>query len=197
LNASSGQVLPLGLDGCRELIEPCPQAEPPHPLADLDASVGDATSAAGQSGSLHGEAEFRGWLPDRAALDELLEHVGARLGETGTDDPEKVNAALREEMEAATDRCFSPELRAVVVNRMRDAAISVRSRRGDDRARDVLAVALAVREAGLITSPPREIPFLVGFFQKALGIMAQQGGGQLRVPLPANAPQPREEASTG
>ncbi len=53
----------------------------------------------------------------------------------------------------------------------------------------MLAVARAIREAGLITSPPREIPFLTGFFQKALGILAQQGGGQLRVPVtPGSAP---------
>jgi hypothetical protein len=80
---------------------------------------------------------------------------------------------------------------------MRDAAVSVRVRKGDARATDVLAVARAVREAGLITSPPREIPFLVGFLQKGIGALAQQGGGSLRIPvsggIPA-APSGSEEA---
>jgi hypothetical protein len=52
-------------------------------------------------------------------------------------------------------------------------------------------VARAVREAGLITSPPREIPFLVLFFDKALSVLAQQGGGQLRLPIPRPAAPPQ------
>jgi hypothetical protein len=64
---------------------------------------------------------------------------------------------------------------------MRGSAISVRSRSGDERAIQVLAVAQAVRDAGLITSPPSEIPFLLSFFQKGIAIMVQQG--QLRVPV--------------
>jgi hypothetical protein len=103
-------------------------------------------------------------------------------------DPVAVNQALREEIEMATDRFFSPELRTVLSNRMRDAAISIRARKGDARATDVLAVARAMREAGLITSPPREIPFLVAFFQKGVSVLAQQGGGSLRVPIPAPPP---------
>ena len=73
----------------------------------------------------------------------------------------------------------------VIAGRMRDAAISLRARKGDDRGLDAVAVARAVKEAGLITSPPREIPFLVAFFQKAIGYLARQGGGQLRIPVPA------------
>jgi butyrate kinase len=92
---------------------------------------------------------------------------------------------LREEMEASTDRFFSPEVRNVVASRMVDAAISIRARKGAERATDVLAVARAVKEAGLITAPPREIPFLVAFMQKGISIMAHQGGGSLRIPMAA------------
>ena len=63
----------------------------------------------------------------------------------------------------------------------------MRARKGDERALDVLAVARAVKEAGLITAPPREIPFLTAFFQKALGALARMGGGQLRIPVPQGA----------
>jgi hypothetical protein len=185
LNAASGQILPLGLDACRELVEPTSEAEPAHPVDDLETSLTSerASAAALGSAGLHQEPEMRAWLPDRGALDEMLQKVGERLGADGARDPERVSTALKEEVDAATDRFFSPEVRAIVASRLRDAAISVRARRGDRRAEDVIAVARAVREAGLITSPPREIPFLIGFFQKALGILAQQGGGQLRVPV--------------
>lgn len=190
LNATSGQILPLGLEGCRALIEPAPEGEPAHPLADLEATLDPsrASDAVPASMSLHNEPEFRAWLPDRGALDELLQKVGERLDPTSAGDSEAVDKALREETDAATDRFFSPEVRDIVVARMRDAAISVRARKGDARAAEVLQTAHAVKEAGLITSPPREIPFLVAFFQKALGILAQQGGGQLRVPVAAGAP---------
>jgi hypothetical protein len=190
LNGTSGQILPLGLEACRELIEPVPEEAPAHPLADLEATLDPARAgdAVPTSSGLHNEPEFQAWLPDRGTLDELLQKVGERLGPDGVKDPEAVNAALREEIDAATDRFFSPEVRDVVVARMRDGAISVRARRGDLRAADVIQVARAVKEAGLITAPPREIPFLVTFFQKALSYMAQQGGGQLRVPVAAGAP---------
>jgi hypothetical protein len=197
LNATSRQVLPLGLEACRELIETT-ASECAHPLAELDSALTSeqVTSAATGSGALHQEPEMRSWMPDRGALDEMLQKVGERLGSDGVGDPEKVNEALREEIDAATDRFFSPEVREIVARRLADAAISVRSRKGTERAIEVLAVARGIREAGLITAPPREIPFLTGFFQKALGILAQQGGGQLRVPVaqgntggaPAEAP---------
>jgi len=199
LNATSRQVLPLGLEACRELIETT-ATECAHPLAELAAAitVEQATSAATGSGGLHQEPEMRQWLPDRGALGELLQKVGERLGSEGVSDPDKVNEALRDEVEAATDRFFSPEVRAIVASRLADAAISVRSRKGQDRAIEMLSVARAIRDAGLITSPPREIPFLTGFFQKALGILAQQGGGQLRVPVPQGTPgsTPAEAPST-
>jgi hypothetical protein len=187
LNAASGQVVPIGFERCGELFNPAPEAEPPHPLAAIEAEVTAerAAAAALASASLHGEPEFGTWMPDRGALDEMLQKVGERLGPEGMSDPSAVDTAIMQEMEAATDRFFSPEVREIVATRMRDAAISVRARKGDGRAGDVLAVGRAVREAGLITSPPREIPFLVGFFQKALSVMAQQGGGRLRVPVQA------------
>jgi hypothetical protein len=188
-NADSRQIVPLGLDRCRELIEPAPETPPAYPLAHLEGEVTAERVALSvrASGTLHMEPEFRSWLPDRAPLDEMLQRVGERLGPEGVKDADRVNQAILEEMEAATDRFFSPEVRAMVERRLQDCAISVRARKGDARALDVLAVGRAVREAGLITSPPREIPFLVGFFQKALGVLAQQGGGQLRVPVSAGA----------
>ena len=45
-----------------------------------------------------------------------------------------------------------------------------------------------LKEAGLITSPPSEIPFLLSFFQKAVAWMVQQGQGKLQVPTRPQAP---------
>ncbi len=194
LNAVSGQVVPLGYERCRELLEPVPEAPPPHPVADLDAEVTSesAAAAAPMSARLHEDPAFREWMPDRGALDDLLQHAGQRLDEETAKNGDAISAILREEMDAATDRFFSPEARAIIAGRMRDAAISVRARKGDRAASEVLAVARAVVEAGLITSPPREIPFLVVFFQKALSWMAQQSGGGIRLPVSGMGPRPAE-----
>ncbi len=195
MNAKSGQVVPLGYESCRELAEVASEGEAPHPVADLEGKVTSELAAerAAASATLHEEPEFFGWMPDRRALDELVQHVGQRLGPAGTPDQEVVDAALREETEAATDRYFEPQVREQLAARMRDSAISVRARKGDERALDVLAVARAIKDAGLITSPPREIPFLLLFFQKALSALARMGGGKLTVPRspqPAPAPAP-------
>ncbi len=186
-NDVSKAILPLGFDSCAPLLTPLPDAAPPHPLADLEQDWDDGAVDKAKLGSeaLHNEPEFRTWMPDRGAVDELLRKVGERLGDEGAaEDSSKVDEALRAEVAAATDRFFSPELRQELSERMRDAAISVRARGGDEAARKVLAVARAVRDAGLITSPPSEVPFLLTFFQKAIAIMVRQGQGQLRVPVP-------------
>ena len=197
LNAASGRILPLGLSGCQELIESTSEEAVAHPVADLDSSLTSELAVARTPGSdsLHEEPEFRSWLPDRNTLEDLLQRLGQRLGPQGTSDPQLVNTALREEMESSTDRFFSPEVRNVIANRMTDAAISVRARKGSARASDVLAVARAVREAGLITAPPREIPFLVAFMQKGISLMAHQGGGSLRIPMAAPAPEQQAPAA--
>jgi hypothetical protein len=194
LNAVSGQVIPIGYERCLELLEPVPEAVAPHPVADLEAEVTSERATAATPGSLqlHNDPIFRDWMPDRRAVDELIQRTGQRLSAETAGDGDAVNAALLEEMAAATDRYFSPEVRVVVAARMRDSAISIRARKGDRAAAEVLAVARAVVEAGLITAPPREIPFLVGFFQKALGYLAQQTGGELRLPVSGPGPQPAE-----
>jgi hypothetical protein len=180
---TSKAILPLGLDSCASLFEPVPEEVPPHPLADLDERVDETliTTACEASAELHADPEFRTWVPAKEAMDELLAKLGERVGADKADDKEAVNEALRVEVVEATDRFFTPDLRQLIARRMRGSAISVRSRSGDERAIQVLAVAQAVRDAGLITSPPSEIPFLLSFFQKGIAIMVQQG--QLRVPV--------------
>lgn len=180
-NAKSGALVPLRLERCKELIDPTPASEPAHPIADLESTLGDATEA---PASLHAEPELRTWLPDGRALDELLRKVGEKLSAADAEDSKKVDEVLQEEVKLATDRFFTPEQRAVLARRMRDAAISVRQRAGEDRAKDLLRAVKAIESAGLITSPPSELEFLRVFFQKGLSVLAQQQGG-LRVPVAA------------
>ena len=177
-NAKSGALVPLGLERCKDLVDPTPEAEPTHPVAELEASAeaGDA------NGGLHAEPEMRSWLPETRALDELLRKVGEKLSAGDNEDSKKVDEILQEEIKSATDRYFTPEQRGLIARRMRDAAISIRQRAGDERAKEVLSAAKAIEAAGLITSPPSELEFLRVFFQKGLSVLAQQQGG-LRVPV--------------
>ncbi len=188
LNDTSRQLVPLGFDSCASLLEPAPVEEPKHPLADLladEPSTEDVEKAVANSDQLHAEPEFGSWLPDRAALDELLAKVGERVGSEGAKEPTKVDEAIRVEIAAATDRWFTPERRGQLADNMQDCAISLRARHGDASAQRVLRLARAIREAGLITAPPSEIPFLQHFFQKAVALLVRQNQGQLRVPIPA------------
>jgi hypothetical protein len=41
-----------------------------------------------------------------------------------------------------------------------------------------------IEQCGLVTNPPREVPFLKGFFDKAVATMIAQSGGRLRIPVP-------------
>jgi hypothetical protein len=185
-NDTSGQIVPLGFDNAQVLLGPPPAEEPPHPLADLEEAAHQTAAISKAilgSDRLHREPEFAAWMPDRPAIDELLRNVGEKVGPSGGQEEGAVDKALEEEIVAATDRFFSPELRKVIRARMRDAAISIRARKGDDAAREALSVAKGVEEAGLITAPPSEIPFLKSFFQKAIAVMLRQSQGQLRVPV--------------
>ncbi len=189
-NDVSKQVLPLGYDSCAAMISPAPAEPPPHPMAELDEDFAEAEISKSVTGSdaLHADPEFRSWVPEQRSLDELLSKLGERIGTGGGEDPKVVDEALRAEVAAATDRFFQPDVRNMFADRMRDSAISVRQRAGDDAARRVLAVAQAIRQAGMVTSPPSEIPFLTSIFQKAIAMMARQGNGQLRVPVPQTTP---------
>jgi hypothetical protein len=190
-NQKSNVPAPLELESYTELLEPPPATEPSHPcvVAGLDLSPADGAGRVEKSASLHGEPELRGYLPTRAALQELLVKLGERVASGGKEQPtnDAFAAYLKEEVAAAADRFFIPEIRDLVGARMLDAAASILARSGKERALDVLATRDALLKAGLITQPPREIPFCRAFFDKAIAALAQQSGGRLDIPLPAQA----------
>lgn len=187
-NARSGLVIPMGFESAASLLTPVPDAEPPHPVdaAGLVVTDEDIANRSAASGTLHNEPEFRPWLPDDQSAQEIITKIGERLGSTPSDDrEERVKELFNEELSAATDRFFTPEVRERIAARMKDAAVSVLARAGRERAMDVLAAAEASRRCGLITSPPSELPFLSTFFNKAIAVIASQQGGKLSIPLPA------------
>ncbi len=109
--------------------------------------------------TLHNDPEFRSWLPEMEFINELLGKIGHRIGpDPGQQQQEQITAVFNEEVAAATDRFFTPDVRQRLAERLRDAAISVHARAGRERTLDVLATAEAAKRAGLITSPPSEIP---------------------------------------
>jgi hypothetical protein len=173
---------PLGMTSAKSLLEPLPSEPLPHPLdaEGLEIADEDAKELAQKSAELHMLREFRGWLPERGAVDEMLNDVGEKLPEGAP--PEVIEKLISEAVEAATDRYFGPERRAVLVKRLRDCALSVLQTSGETRALELVAAIKRIEQAGLITDPPREVPFLRGFFDKALAMLAAQGGGRLQIP---------------
>ncbi len=190
---------PLGLTSSAHLLQPVPEKVVPHPFDDegLELSEDDARELCKQSARLHMLPEFRNWFPARSAVDELLGHVGEGLTPGQEPDPEQLRQRMDDEISAATDRYFSPERREQLVRSLKDSALSVLHREGEVMALEIAAVMKLVERAGLITDPPREIPFLRAFFEKAVSVLAAQGQGRLRIPVRGGADEaPPAEPAT-
>lgn len=184
---------PMGFSTAEDLISPAPTTEPGHPFDEegLELSDEDAREMAKNSAALHRLPEFRGWLPSQASMQELLLGVGKKLTPGETPDPAVVTGYLQEEIDSATDRYFAPQVRERLVAQLKDSALSILAREDEQRALELAAVMKATLASGLITEPPHTIPFLRGFFEKAVSMMLAQGGGRLRLPIPS---APLEEA---
>jgi hypothetical protein len=199
---------PLGFSSVTELLADAPSAPPLHPFDEegLVLSDEDAAERAKGSAALHRLPEFQPWLPTPSALEELLIKIGSRLGGGAPPEKEAMDTIVREEVLAATDRYFTSERRARIVERLKDCGISVMVRQGEEAGLLVAAVIRAVQQAGLITNPASEIGFLRAFFDKGLAFMASRSGGQLRVPVPqdvsigdapGDVPSTPDEAAAG
>lgn len=183
---------PLGLSRAKELLEPVPSESVPHPFdaEGFELSIEDAADMVKDSAKLHNLPELQGWLPERGAVEEVFALVGKSLSEAGHDPAQEPPAeALREtiaeQIAAATDRYFGPERRTQLIITLKDAALSALAREGEDPALQIAALTKVIAEAGLITNPPRDIPFLRGYFEKAVSILAMQNQGRIRIPVPS------------
>ena len=181
----SGRPQPLGLATITRLLEPAPDSMPEHPFdaEGFELSDEDAREIAINSGRLHELPEFRSWLPSRAAVEEMLAKVGEHLTPEEQPAQEVLAALIEAEIKSATDRLFSPQLRAQLVTTMKDSALSVLHREGEAKTLEVVAAMKRIVAAGLITDPPHEVGFLRAFFDKALGILLAQGQGRLNIPV--------------
>ena len=189
---------PLGMMGTEKFIDGAPSSPPVHPFDEEGLALGDedAEKLARDSGALHQWPEFRSWLPPERMVQELLLHIGRRLGPEPPNSKEHLDPIIREQVVAATDRYFTPERRAVLANRMKDSGLSVLARLGEHAALQVAAVIHVIQGAGLITNPPSDVKFLTSYFDKAIALLAAQQGGQLRIPIPRPTAQAESEAST-
>ncbi len=194
-HAQRGVPEPLGFTSAATLLTPVPAEAPPHPFDEegLVLDDEDAKDIAQRSAELHLLDEFRSWLPSRRAVDHLLREVGKQLRPGEEPEPDVMKTLLDAQLKAATDRYFSPERRATLVPAMKDAGLSVLARVGEQKALEVVAAIKVIESRGLITDPPHEVGFLRAFFDKAIGVLARQGGGSLKIPVPT-APK---EAATG
>lgn len=194
LHRSRGLPEPMGFTTASGLLEPAPEEAPVHPFDEegFELADEDAAELAAESGLLHNLPEFRSWLPSSPAIDEMLAAVGQKITPGESPDPAVLAEHLKEETAAATDRFFSPEIREEIVRRMKDGAFSAFAREGEHRALQIAAVIKVIEKCGLVTNPPRDVPFLRGFFDKAVAVLAAQGGGRLRIPVPA-APAAQEQ----
>ncbi|MBK7580906.1 MAG: hypothetical protein IPI67_11935 [Myxococcales bacterium] len=185
LHAERKQPEPLGFTTARSLLEPIPAIAPMHPFDDegLELSEEDALEVAKTSAALHALPEFRGWFPTRAAVEEMLAAVGETVPPGTEPDPEQMRVALEGEIVKTTDRYFSPERRADLTRAMKDSALSILAREGEEKALEVAATIAAIDKRGLITDAPHEVGFLKGFFEKAVSLLLAQGNGSLRIPV--------------
>lgn len=188
---------PLGFASAQTLLEPVADPPPSHPFDDegLELADDDARELAKDSASLHRLAEFRGWFPTKGAVDEMLLKLGETLTPGQEPDAEVLKTKLDQEITAATDRYFSPERREELVAAMKDSALSVLAREGEQKALEVAATMKVIELCGLITDPPHEVAFLRGFFEKAVSLLLAQGGGSLRIPIPRGAAEAAESAA--
>lgn len=191
-HAERGIPEPLGFASAEGLLSPVPADGVPHPFdgEGFELSLEDASEMSKESARLHNLPELAGWFPEKPAVDEMFALIGQGLSEAGHDPTKEPPAeALRqqitEQIAAATDRYFTPERRQQLIGALKDAAFSALPREGEGTALSIAALVKVVSEAGLITNPPREIPFLRGYFEKAVSLLALQNQGRLRIPVPA------------
>ena len=190
---------PLGFGAAGSVLTPVPETAPEHPFDSegFALSEEDAKELALQSGQLHSLPEFRAWLPSPASVQGLLTEVGKKIDPANKPDEETLTEFLKEEVLNSTDRHFTEEVRQDIVERMKDAGLGVLRREGEPVALRLAATMQAINAAGLITDPPRNIPFLCAFFEKALTLALRQNQGRLNIPIANPSGKGQDAASEG
>jgi hypothetical protein len=180
VNDKSGTPVPLGFDTHLDLLGPPPETPPPHPALGSKLPAVEPLQALDRSAKLHSEPELRGWLPAPPAIHTMLLAIRQSVRDEAPNELGATQIKVRDAIEKATDAFFTPEARADLAERMKDAVISVAARGARERAADLLATAETIRLLGP-GAEPHTVPFLRAFFEKAFGLAtaraaAQRGG---------------------
>jgi hypothetical protein len=173
-NASHGTPLPLGLDQHDDLLNGAP-ASVAHPADEMNLALPSESEALARTGTLHAEPELRGWLPEPAAMQDLLRRIDDEKESLRGADRATTEAKIVAIVELVTDAYFTAAMREKTHHRMKDAAISLIARGETSRAADLLVAARAVAAKDPV---PHAIPFLRGFFEKAFGLAAARAARQ-------------------
>jgi hypothetical protein len=188
MSVSRKAVLPMGIDGAKELLGDLSVAgdAPKHPLEGEELAIPTAEDAvkARLEGSMHHheEPEYASWLPDDPAGVALLQSINERvqgLGVAPGSPPDeelqkKIDATVNEAIDEAANAYFDDEKKKLYVSRLKDAAWSLYKAGLIDRAIDSAIVANAIERAGVISDRPSEIPFIRGMFVKLIAIAQQR-----------------------
>jgi len=166
-NDRNKTIVPMGFETHRDLVGPPPGTVPAHPADGLALESVDPSEAVARSAKLHAEPEFRGWLPDPPAMQEMLLAIQGQVAPGAGADQAKTESMVATIVTGATDRFFTADVRRDIADAMKDAVISLAERGARDRAADALAVAALVRSSDTASSA---IPFLLAFFEKAFGL---------------------------
>ncbi len=180
-------VLPMGIDGAKELLGDLTSAQPvAHPLDGEDLVVPSAEDAVKarleRSMHLHEEPEFASWMPEDPAGVALIQSINERIQKLGVipgqppdeEQQKQIDAAVNEAIDEATNAYFDDEKKKLYVGRLKDAAWSLYRAGLIDRAVDALLVGGAVERAGVISDRPSDIPFVRGMFVKVIAIAQQR-----------------------
>jgi hypothetical protein len=189
------QVMPMGLDAAKELLDPDGKAghqAPQHPIDAEELALPSEENAVkarlDKSMHLHEEPEFGSWLPEDPVGVGVLQTISERLNGIPEKerDQEKIDTVVKAVIDDACDAYFDEARKGLYVRRMKDAAWSLYRAGLVDRAIDALLVGKAIEKAGIVSDRPSEIAFVRGLVIKLLAVAQQRAG--------AMAPQGNEEA---
>jgi hypothetical protein len=204
LSQSQKAILPMGLDAAAELLGAEPHNVVAHPIDQdelaLPTEEGAVKARIEQSMQLHSEPEFGAWMPEDRAGIAFLTAINEKIAglarpqegdsaETVADLTGKIDAAVNLVIEEASDAYFDDQRKGVYVSRLKDAALSLEAAGMMGHAIDTLLLANAIKNCGVVSNRPSEIPFVRGMFLKLLAVAQQRAS--------AMAPNANAEAMRG
>lgn len=172
-------VLPMGIDATYELLGDLksPLQTMAHPIetmfSELPTDESAIQSRLAKTLQLHQLPEFNSWIPESSAsmgMMQVIDEKVAALQAKGEEDLEQTRTQLSDIINQATrdaaNAYFNEERKHLYIARLHDAAWSLAQSNQKEDAIDALLIANAIKEAGIVSNQPCEVPFLLGMFVK-------------------------------